>query len=605
MKRLKGAGRFMILMALVLALTSLTGCATRDDQGADLVFYNGTVYTQDGAERAAQAVAIRGDRIIRVGSDDEILALAGRNTRQVDLQGGMVLPSFVDAHMHPAMSAVVYLYEVSLHQVFDKESYLTLIREFVEAHPEMEAVQGGGFMRSAFDEVGPRKEWLDEIDSERPIAIVSVDGHSLWVNSKALEMAGITADTPDPHNGVIKKDPVTGEPSGLLQEDGAMGLVREFLPGYTKNEYKEALLWLQEWFNAEGITTAYDAAVPLDDPEYYQAYQELAEEGLLTIRYRGGWLLDPKMEDLEGAIDAGLELSEQFTTPYWQVGSFKFFSDQVIEEETGFLLEPYSHRDDDWYGIKVWDDEVMADLFTRVDREGFQIHVHQIGDAAARYTLDALEKAVARNGERDSRHSFAHVQLIEPEDVVRMGQLGMSAHTAPYWIVADDYYYDLYAPYLGEDRVSRMYPLKSLFEAGVNATIHSDFFVTEPNYAWAFYSAVTRALPQSIFELWYGTDSGLERTTDPGRPLNPEEYTIGVLPPAEERISLEKAIKAATWNGAWANFLEDEIGSIEEGKLADLVVYPVDLFDLDPEEYDEYAHPVMTLFEGRVVFEAP
>ena len=580
---------------------AVTEEAVPEKEAANIVLKNAVVYTVDKEKTVAEAVAVIGDKIVYVGDNEGVEAYIGKETKVVDVNGGMVLPGFYDSHMHPAMSAVVYLYEASLYDVFSKEDYLTVIKEFAQEHPEAEVIKGAGYMRSEFDEVGPRKEWLDEIDSDRAIAITSVDGHSMWVNSKAMELAGITKDTPDPEGGVIKRDPETGEPTGLLQEGPAMGLVGDILPGYTKEEYKEALLWLQEWFNSVGITNAFDAMVSLDDPGYYEAYQELAKEGLLTIRYKGGWLLEPEMGDeLDANIEKGIELAQKFDTPYWQVNTFKFFSDQVIEEETGYMLESYSHRDDDWYGIKVWDDEVLKHVYQKIDEEGFQTHTHQIGDAAAKYALDALEYVQEVNGKRDSRHIFAHVQCMTPEDIERMGELGMSAATAPYWMVVDDYYWDLYRPYLGEERVNNMYPMKSLFDAGVNVTIHSDFFVTEPDYMWAFYSSITRTLPENIFNLWYeGMD--LTRTTDINVPL--EDYMIGPLPPHDERVTLNQAIEASTINGAWAVFMDDKAGSIEEGKLADLVIFDKNLFEIDIEEFQNQA-PSMTIFEGKIVFEA-
>ena len=552
---------------------------------------------------------------MQLGASAEIEEYIGSSTEVIDLDGKMLMPAFVDAHMHPAMSAVVYLYQISLYDVFSLEEYLGKIAAFVEENPDFEGYQGAGYMRSEFDEVGPRKEDLDAIAPNKPIALTSVDGHSTWVNSKALELAGITKDTPDPAGGVIKRDPVTGEPSGLLQES-AMALVDDIFAPLTKEQYKEGLLWLQEWFNAVGLTTCHDAWVSFA-PEYYMAYEELARDGLLTVRFRGSWYLSPEIiggaygmstgdveMSVEEAIAHGIELAESFETPYWQAKSFKFFADQVIEEETGLLKEPYSHRDDDWYGIQVWDPEFLKETFQKVDAEGYNIHIHQIGDAAADYALDALEYARDKNGARDSRHTFAHLQMTDPEDIERMSELGMNAIIAPYWMIVDDYYWDLYLPYLGQQRAyMEMYPGQSLFDAGVNTAIHSDFFVTEPDYGWALYSAVTRTMPEKIMQMWYGEDAAeMIRTTE----YSDEEleyYTMGPLGPAEERISLEDAIRAATINGAYADFLEDDLGSVEVGKLADLIVIDRNLLEVDIEDVANL-EVLMTFFEGKMVFPA-
>lgn len=394
-----------------------------------------------------------------------------------------------------------------------------------------------------------------------------------------------------------------------------MGLVDALIPAPSKEQYKEGLLWLQEWFNAMGLTTCHDAMVTFN-PDYYMAYEELARDGLLTIRYRGSWIMNPELiggsngpmdgapeMTVDEAIATGMELSEKFETPYWQVKSFKFFSDQVLEEETGFLKEDYSHRDDGWRGIKVWDTEFLKDTFQKIDAEGYNLHIHQIGDAAADYALTALEYAQEVNGPRDSRHTFAHVQMLDPEDADRMAALKMNAIIAPYWMVIDDYFWDLYFPYLGETRAfDEQYPGASLMAKGINTAIHSDFFVTEPDYGWAFYSAMTRTLPQRIFEMWYGEDAaGMVRTTDPSAEL--DYYDMGSLGPESERLALEQVVKASTINGAYADFLEEDLGTIEEGKLADLIVLDRNVFEIDVEEVANF-EVLMTLFEGSVVFDA-
>lgn len=425
---------------------------------------------------------------------------------------------------------------------------------------------GAGFERTLYDAVGPRKEWLDAIDSERPIGIISRDIHSIWVNSKVLEMLGITAETPDPLGGVIVKDPKTGEPSGLLQEMPAMTPAWELFPFPTKEQYKTSLLWIQDWLNREGITTAHDAWMEFD-PNYYEAYDELAKEGSLTVRYRGSWYIAPA-GDYMAEIESGLELSQRFNHPHFKVHSFKFLADNILEEETALLLEPYTHRPD-FYGLKNWEDEDMVNAFTRVDGAGHQIHVHVIGDRATKYTIDALEQ-VGMNG---NRHSLAHLQMARPEDVVRMGQLGISAHMSQYWMIIDEGYSNFYLPYLGAERADKTYPHKSLFDAGVNVTVASDFITSEPDLMSAIYR-------------------GMERSSVGGRPL----------PPASERVSLEQMLKAATINGAYANRLEDEIGSIEIGKKADIVVLSQNLFNIDTEEIPNVKIE-MTFFEGKQVYE--
>jgi len=569
---------------------------------ANLVLKNASIYTVDSERNWAQAIAIADDKIIFVGTDAGAEAYIESDTVVIDLDGKMVLPAFVDSHMHPALSAHLYLYQLSLFNVTGKDqihAYLNAIRKFAETHPDAQWIIGGGYLRSAFDEIGPRKEWLDEIDAVRPIVITSKDGHSMWANSKALELAQITKNTPQPKEGVIKKDPKTGEPSGLLQEPGAMNLVGRLIPSPPKEEIKKSLLWLQGWLNAKGITTAHEAMLVIDDRHIYEAYNELAQAGKLTVRYRASWTISPE-GDVMAQIDQGKTLATRFTHPHFKAHSFKFFADHVIEEETGYLLEPYMHRDDDWCGIKVWDDDILQQAFAQIDAAGYQIHVHVIGDAATEYTVEALEMLIEVNGKRDSRHSFAHLQLARPEDIQRMGDLGLSVHTSPYWMNLDDYFWKLNLPYLGHERAfNQQYPFNSLFEAGVNVAIASDFWVTEPDPMAAIYGGMTRQISQTEFDSDYGSESSYRRVSDPNAEL--EDGDLGVLPPLEERISLEEMLVALTLNGAFANFLDEAIGSIEVGKLADLVVLEHNLFDIDIEQIPE-TQVVMTLFEGKKVY---
>jgi predicted amidohydrolase YtcJ len=589
-----------LFLVCCLFVIPITGCGGSDDDFADIVITNASVYTVDKDGTMAEAVAVKNGEIVYVGDAEGLSEFKGDKTQVIDLEGGTLMPSLIDSHLHPAMSAAMYLYEISLHNVFGLEEYTSLISEFIEDNPDLDAYVGAGFMRSVFDTVGPRKETLDQLESEKPVIITSIDGHSMWVNSKALELAGITKTTKDPEGGVIQRDPKTGEPAGLLQES-AMQLVDDLMPQYTKEQYKVAILWLQEWFNSLGFTTIFDALVELDNPAYYQAYQELAEDGDLTLRVRGGWHMYPEMgqENYLANIEKGIELSKEFTTPYFQINAFKFLSDQVVEEQTAYMAEPYLGGEEGWRGIKVWDNDVMEDLFTRIDKEGFQLHIHQIGDAAATYTLDVLEKVVEKNGVRDSRHSFAHVQFLNDNDIQRMADLKMNAIIAPYWMAMDDYYWDIYMPVLGEERVNNMYPAQSLFDAGINTAIHSDFFVTEPDPGWLIYGALTRTVPEKIADMWY-EGMGLTRTTDINYPM--EEMLIGPLPPHNERMTLDEVLRAATYNGAYANFMEGEVGSIEVGKKADIILFSENLFDLDVEDLANVL-PIMTIFDGKVIFD--
>lgn len=585
--------------ALVLALCvvfTFTACGGSDAEPSSYIITNASVYTGEG--ETAEAVVVKDGVIEYVGDAEGAAEYDDGDIETIDANGGSVLPGMVDGHMHPAMSAVQYYFEIGLQEVFSVEDYVATVKAFVEEHPDNEVYAGSGFMRSMFDSVGPTKEMLDEVCPDKPVILQAADGHSYWVNSKALELAGITKDTEDPANGIIVKDKETGEPTGYLKES-AMNLVEDIKPEYTVEQYKEAIAWLQEYFNSLGVTTIYDGMIPITEENYWTAYEEMAEAGELTVKVRGAWHLAPEMgteEELLALVDQAMEQSEGFTTDYFQVIGFKFFADQVLEEETAYLDEPYTSGNN---GMKTWDDDLMETLFTKIDEAGFQIHVHEIGDAAVTYTLDALEKAKATTGS-NNRDTFVHCQFIKDEDMKRMADLNVSAMIAPYWAVMDDYYWDLYVPSIGKERADNQYPEESLVKAGVNVGVHSDFSVTEPDWGWLLYSAVTRTLPQKIFDLWYeGMD--LTRTTKPSS--NYENYTIGVLPSADERMTLDQIIKAATYGGAYSMNMEDEIGTIEVGKKADLVIMDMDITTSDIEDVSN-VQIKKTFSDGRLVFDA-
>lgn len=595
----------VVIMALSLVF-SLAACGSgKSAEPSNIIIKNAAVHTVDEENPEAEAIVIE-DGIIQYAGDEEgVSEYENDDSKVIDMDGGTVLPSMVDSHMHPAQSAISYCFEIGLQEVFTKEDYIQAVADFVKENPDREVYTGSGFMRSAFDTIGPRKEDLDKAEADKPVILTSADGHSVWVNSKALELSGITKDTEDPEGGIIQRDPETGEPAGLLQESAA-NLVADLNPEYTKDEYKEAIAWLQGWLNERGITTIYDAMIPIDNENYYMAYQEMAEAGELTVRVRGAWHLAPEMgdeEELLALVDQGMKLSEAFSTDYFQVNAFKFFADQVLEEDTAYMSAPYGTSRDNWTGLKVWDDEILETLFTKIDKAGYQIHVHQIGDEAAAYILDVMENVRAVNGDNGNRHTFAHVQFIKDEDIQRMAALDINAIIAPYWIAMDDYYWDLYVPSVGKERADSMYPQKSLLDAGINVGVHSDFFVTEPEWGWLMYSAVTRTLPQKIFDLWYEGMDGYVRTTDPNFQAEGDEYVIGPLKPYDEAVTLDEIAKAATYGGAYSLYLDEEIGTIEVGKKADLVLMDRNVFDVDIEDVAE-ATPIATIFDGKLVFEA-
>ena len=536
----------------------------------NLILKNGWVYTVDKNRTWAQTVAIAGDQIVFVGSNEGAESYLGSETVVIDLGGKMVLPGFVDAHAHPS-HAMDFVGNISLYSLDSLEEYEKAIAEFVESHPDAEFYRGSGWADTLFPNLGPTKEILDAIIPDRPIAIVSYDGHSMWVNSVTLERARINKDTPDPDGGRIERGSETGQPSGTLRET-AFKLIEGVIPDHSKEERKKALLAYQEMANRAGITMSHDAML---DVQAIAAFNALAEEDQLKMRFRGSITLEPD-QGIKQQIEMVLEERTRNTHPYFQTHAAKIFVDGVVEGGTAYLLDPYEHKPE-FRGEPIWDPESLKDACVALDAENIQIHFHVIGDAAARITLDALEHAQMKNGRRDSRHLITHLQLVEPEDIKRFKQLGVIAVPQPFWFKIDDYYAELALPYLGKERAAKQYPMQSFIDAGVIMASASDFPVTIP------------------FDPLIAIQIGITR-------LDIVETTEEVLW-SEERTSLEDLITSFTYNGAYANFLENETGSIEVGKQADIIVLNQNLFEIPAKEIAK-AKVLLTLVNGNEVFKA-
>ena len=537
----------------------------------DLVLKNGSVYTVDKDRSWAEAVAIAGDHIVFVGSDEDAGSLIGSETSVIDLDGKMVLPGFVDAHAHPS-HAMDIVSNINLHPLDSLGEYEGAIAEFIDRNPNAEAYRGGGWSDTLFPNLGPTRELLDAISPDRPVALVSYDGHSLWVNSSTLERARINKDTPDPEGGRIERDPATGQPSGTLRET-ATKLVEGVIPDYSIEERKEALLAYQKMAVRAGITMCHDAML---DTQSIAAFNALADEGQLNMRFRGSIALEPT-QAIDQQVKAVIQERARNMHPLFQTHAAKIFVDGVVEGGTAYLLEPYAHKPE-YCGEPIWGPGILNAASAALDAKSIQIHFHVIGDAAARITLDALEHAQNENDRRDSRHLITHLQLVEPEDIHRFKQLGVIAIPQPFWFKIDDYYRKLALPYLGKARAAKQYPMRSLVDAGVIIASASDFPVTIP------------------FDPLIAIQLGITRSS-----INDSTDEVLFL---EEKATLEDMITSFTFNGSYANFLENETGSIEAGKRADLVVLDQDLFDIPGNEIAN-TKVLLTLVDGKEVFRAP
>jgi len=547
---------------------------TADLRPADLVMDHGRIATMDGARSVVDAVAVRDGRIVAVGSDRAIRPRIGPRTRVIDLRGRTVTPGFGDAHVHAVASGVDRL-RCDLTGSRGLGTYLAVVASYAEAHPEEPWIRGSGWSMADFPGGIPDRADLDRVAPDRPVYLESRDGHTAWVNSKALGSAGISAVTLDPHDGRIERD-ADGHPSGTLQE-GARSLVTRQFPRETPEFLAAALRLAQGELHALGITNWQDANVRPGAEE--AAYVALAGRGGLTARVVGalGW------DDARGAeqIDELVERRARTTLPRYAPTSVKFFIDGVLENFSAALLEPYldaAGRPTTGRGQSLIDPRALKGHVARLDALGFQAHAHAIGDRAVREALDAVDAARRVNGPSDTRPHIAHLEVIHPDDLGRFRALGVVANAQAYWAALEDQLEHLTLPFLGPERAVRIYPFGSLLRAGATLAMGSDWSVSTPD-------------PLLQMEV------AVNRVNDEHRGEKP-----AFLP--GERIDLADALAAFTVGSAWVNHLEREVGSIEVGKTADLVVLDRDLFDRGTGAIGE-ARVVATFIDGVAVFERP
>ena len=536
---------------------------------ADLLLRDGAVYTVDAARSWATAVGVKGGRIIYVGSDSVPAGTIGPETEVVDLAGKMVLPGFQDGHVH-LLAGGVELGECTLFTLGSAAAIADSIEACVAARPDATWLRGVGWELTVFPDANPSKALLDGIVADRPAIFDAADGHSAWANSKALTLAGITRDTPDPPDGRIERDPATGEPSGTLRES-AIQLVSRLLPERTDPELAAGLERGQRLANEAGITSALEASAP---ESYLRAYLAADLRKKLTVRVIAAVDAEPDSGGIDSLVRRLRDWRMQYATPRVRPIAAKLYQDGVIESGTAALLAPYLDRKGD-AGKPIYAQPKLESLAEALDRERWQIHVHAIGDRAIRMTLDAFAHAKQVNGPRDARHTITHLQLIDPADIARFRSLGVVANFQPFWANGDEYLTRLAEPALGRARSRWLYPIRSAVEAGAVVSGGSDWSVSSLAPLDGMQVAITRRMPS-------------DTTTTPWLP--------------EEVVDLSTAIAMYTINAAYEHHQERETGSIEPGKLADLVILERNLFEIAPR--DIHAVRVMrTILEGETVFE--
>ncbi len=530
---------------------------------ADLVVTGSKVWVGDGT--AADALAVRGDRVVALGAEP-VAELIGPRTRVLDHTGALVVPGFQDAHIH-APPAGRNIRTVDLRGLLGRPAYLDRIAGYVADHPGDGWIVGGGWSMEHFPGGAPHRADLDAVTGNRPAFLFNRDVHGAWVNSAALRLAGIDAGTPDPQDGRYNRDE-NGTPTGMLHEGAAYSFEVQWVPAPTRAEWEDAILVAQRHLHAFGITSWQDAWVTAAT---FDAYRSLATDGRLTAQVVGAlWW------DRHGDLDqmAGFRAQREQGVGRFRPTTVKIMVDGIIENQTAGMLEPYcdgcgGHLDDN--GLMYVDREILLPAVTELDRLGFQVHMHAIGDRAVRAGLDAVAAAREANGPSDNRHHIAHVQVVQPADLVRFAQLDVVANCQTYWAQREPQMEEHTIPWIGPDRAELQYPFRSFERAGVRLAMGSDWPVTTPD-----------PLPQMEVAM---------RRVDPsdrdGAPFLPEQS-----------LSLMTALSGFTAGTAYLNH-DPSGGLLSVGHRADFAVLDQDLFDLDGRLAD--ASVVCTVASGEVV----
>ena len=558
------------LAALSLATACQTGAPTSSAGGAaDLIITDASIWTGEDDAPAASAVAVKGGVIVAVGDADSVAAFRGPQTMVRSLPGRFVMPGLYDGHVHPLGAGRQHA-GCSLQGLSTVDAILAKVRSCHEAFPGDGFVSGRGFNLSLFPGANPHRRLLDGISSTRPLYFRGEDGHSGWANSAALDKAGITAATKNPEHGVIERDP-DGSPSGTLRED-AMELVEKLLPEPTLDSDVAALRWALHEVNANGITSIMDAGV---DERRLETYAVLARNNELPVDVVACVVVDPA--DPVAALALAQSLKQRFDgLPRLKVTATKIYLDGVLEGDTAALLQPYLNHADHQHTGSINATQANLDAtVTALEGAGFQVHMHVIGDAAARAALDAYAASRAKNGDHDLRGTLAHLQLVDSADHARFKALGIVANAQSYWAYPDTYILDINLPQVGQARVDRMYPWGSLARAGARIAGGSDWPVSSLNPLDAIEVMVTRQDPAK----------------NAGPVLN-----------ANEALSMNAALRAYTVEGAWLLHHEGHRGVVAVGAAADLVVFDHDLVTGTAAAITD-ASVVLTLKDGVVVYD--
>ena len=565
------------LLALVTVTAALGACnkPVATDDSADFVFTNAKVYTVNDAAPWAEAVAVKDDKIVYVGDAAGVGRLIDANTKRHDMGGRLLLPGFIDSHLHPVTGGA-YAKALSLDTFGTVDDWVAAIADYAEANKDAPVLFGYGFLATTFGPIGPTRQLIDAIVPDKPVLIMDEGFHAAWANTAALKALNITQDTPDPApNFSYYKRDANGDATGYLLEDTA-GMAMDQLDVITEEVVYEGTGIIIDMLNAYGVTAGFDAGLIGYETMASSVLQRLEKNGELTMRLLGSYR-PAGPEDVAGAVDNALEWGRKLKGERYHYRVLKIMDDGTIEGRTAAMFEDYQGEPGN-SGETVFTQEEMNTMVVGAARNNIDVHIHALGERAIHESLNAIEVAREQVPESTSRYALCHIEVITDQDLPRFAELDVIAQSTPLWAA-----YDTFGEqFVSEDQFNRYWRYKSLEDLGVRLTFGSDFPAS---------GAGTLGL-SPVVQIEIGHTR--QEEGQPDAPVQPRE---------SERLEVASLVRGFTINAAYQMQMEDEIGSIEVGKKADLIVLDQDIFKVDA--YDIHKTQVLlTMLDGEIIYEA-
>ena len=529
----------------------------------------GHIVTLDTDAGVVEAIAVKDGKIIYAGDKITARKLCDDNTKILDYTGKYIYPGFFDSHTHGVMASQRLCFQCNLCDGKSMEEYVQIIKKYIDDNPGRRVYQGAGWVKRG----DINASMIDEVCKDIPVVLTSADGHSMWVNSACLKDCGFDAEKAKEMGTDIVRVDVNGNPTGWLSESATAVVMAKYAP--TKEDIKEGLLVWQEFAFANGMTAVVEAAGD-GYPDSLEAYKELVEEGKWKLRTYSYNFHKNIMFDVDKYVQTIKDDMKKYNSEYFKVVGSKLFFDGVVEAHTAYLQEPYDD-DPDYYGVFNFkgNEEVAKNIIERLNAENIPVHIHTVGDGAVKFAMDCIENSEINNCNFTVKNCLAHLQLVKPEDIKRIGEYGVIAIVAPLWVPAIGTYFKPEIQYLGEDRAYNAYPIKSFEDAGATICFHTDYPITSiVNYPKAFYIASKRR--------------------------DPKEGAKSVKNP-DEAISQLRSLLAVTVNGAYMVNEQDHLGKLLPGMIANCVVYDGDLLDADIEKIPN-VNLLATIVDGEIVY---